>query len=248
MESKKKISMDEDGSWYMEEVRRWPVPGVEADIQKEAMKTGILIPTMAPHTYAHYRIGSVVVLRELQGINFKCAWSAMLDPKKDTVAIYPAFKDPHSVKLADAFLWKCPSDMLLFAAAQLSTNSMHAATSMLKMGMFAVKKGTKNMYRLPLPNIHEDGMLCTGTLPPIQVNMGIDLIMKTLWDAFLNNDWNTDLLHGEMYKKMFRLDKKGETLEPDGKWETLCGAPISNPTFNDSIGVVLQMYEKGASK
>ena len=246
MAAKKEIVLTSDGQWKMRQVQEWDVPSVEQDMQKEALKAGFLIPGMAPHTYVHYRGCSVIVLRELEGISFKCAWSALVDPKKGNVVIYPAFRDPNSVKLADAYFWKCPANMRLFVGLNLLVNAGFAITSVDKMCLIATMRGSKGLYRLPLPNVHDDGMLCTGPLPHVEMAMGVDLIMKTCWEGFLANDWNQDLLRNEAYRDMFRFGKAGETLEPNGDWEALCGNKISNLVFNDTFSLVLNLTEKGA--
>jgi len=80
-------------------------------------------------------------------------------------------------------------------------------------------------YRLPLPNLHDDCRICTGTFEGDQAT-GLDCVRASL-EQFNRSKWNADLMRtSEQSQKFFRFQPTRETFETlpiqSDHWTTLC--------------------------
>jgi hypothetical protein len=82
-----------------------------------------------------------------------------------------------------------------------------------------------NGYRLPLPNLHDDCLLCAGAFEDQHVTAS-DCIVASL-EQFGKSRWNTDLMRSlEAAQKFFRFRPTDETFETlpieAADWTSLC--------------------------
>lgn len=79
-------------------------------------------------------------------------------------------------------------------------------------------------YRLPLPNLHDDCLICTGNFIN-QYDTGGEAVSASL-EQFRKSKWNADLMRTvERSQKFFRFQPTNETfttLPIEGEWTALC--------------------------
>ena len=126
--------------------------------------------------------------------------------------LYPSFAENGLLMYKE---WVIPTDM----EAYLTCVSFGES---LKVILSAWSSKEKQMYRLPLPNIYEDGSICMGD----RFNYdGSDLLASARRSikSFKEAEWNRDLIHntGGNHVKMFRYDPDGNQLAPLQAWESL---------------------------
>jgi len=93
----------------------------------------------------------------------------------------------------DAF-WLVPSPFVLIAVSNSSNRDMCLAL---------VNSQTSRIFRLPLPNLYDDGRVCLGDRPRSE-NV-IERHTNNI-NAFYSNSWNTDLFSGREapFSKLFQ--------------------------------------------
>lgn len=120
-------------------------------------------------------------------------------------------------------VWVKPTDidleivMLISAAYRPAEGWYHGM-----LWLFGMDKSATT-WRLPLPNLYDDGRICTGNNSTHQPTL-IGLLEVTL-AAFANSPWNTDFYNTTTESpKFFRFkaDKKDLVTQPiDGDWKKL---------------------------
>jgi hypothetical protein len=80
-------------------------------------------------------------------------------------------------------------------------------------------------YRLPLPNLHDDGLICTGEFEE-SYDTGQASVVASL-EQFNQSQWNSDLMRTVAEsQKFFRFRPTNETFETlpieAADWTTLC--------------------------
>lgn len=90
--------------------------------------------------------------------------------------------------------------------------------------LFACDKDNRG-YRLPLPNLHDDCLMCTGNFND-RYDSGYDCVAASL-EQFKKSKWNADLMRTvEQSQKFFRFHPTNETFETlpiqAADWTTLC--------------------------
>ena len=119
-------------------------------------------------------------------------------------------------------VWRAPREVRLVFAVRTEF-----ATDCLKIGgnwLFACDQDNRG-YRLPLPNLHDDCLICTGNFEDRYDTAGEALVASL--EQFRKSKWNADLMRTvEQSQKFFRFQPTNETFEtlpiaaPD--WTTLC--------------------------
>jgi hypothetical protein len=90
--------------------------------------------------------------------------------------------------------------------------------------LFACDKDNRG-YRLPLPNLHDDCLICTGNFDDHYDSAGEGLTASL--EQFRKSKWNSDLMRTvEQSQKFFRFQPTNETFETlpiqAADWTTLC--------------------------
>lgn len=122
-------------------------------------------------------------------------------------------------------IWQVPDGMRIVMLLQCNSHGSGIVMqySIPKMHLFAVDSRPE-YWKLPLPNIFEDGSVCEGR------KVGrFRTVTEAIADALTTFDqsvWNADLWEEvEKTQAMFRFESKGDKfvpLPPTGSWITLC--------------------------
>ncbi len=122
-------------------------------------------------------------------------------------------------------IWPVPDTMKLFYCARVTpfgtTYKIHSA------GTYLFALGVKNRsYRLPLPNIYDDGHICTG-VGDVVMHSPVEAFLDCL-TRFMKSQWNADLANEPMRTRAAQLFQF--KVVPDGfkalaapkEWASLC--------------------------
>jgi hypothetical protein len=90
--------------------------------------------------------------------------------------------------------------------------------------LFAFSQSNRG-YRLPLPNLHDDCRICTGSFPD-HYPTGAEAVLASL-EQFRKSKWNADLMRtAEESQKFFRFQATNETFATlpieAADWTSLC--------------------------
>jgi hypothetical protein len=134
--------------------------------------------------------------------------------------LVPAFASPTDVEMP--LVWQPPSSMRL--AFVVRTEFEATTVRVCGNWLFACDADNRG-YRLPLPNLHDDCLLCTGGFAE-HYPSGQEGVAASL-EQFRKSKWNADLMRTvEQSQQMFRFQPTNDTFEtlppavPD--WTTLC--------------------------
>jgi hypothetical protein len=119
-------------------------------------------------------------------------------------------------------VWRPPKEVRLIFAVRTEF-----ATDCVKINgnwLFACDKDNRG-YRLPLPNLHDDCLICTGNFEDLY-DTGGEALAASL-EQFRKSKWNADLMRTvEQSQKFFRFQPTNETFETlpiaAADWTTLC--------------------------
>lgn len=240
----KNLVIGEDGQAYVEERTLTPVVNVAAMLRTLTDSLAFRLPVLTPDTTLVYSNGDFTLFRLITSLKLHCVWATneVEEGRKRVEYMYPTFgRDNQEMSMdTSAYCWIPPKDMaVFFIATHLGscggklmdpnkTNFRYRQASASlngKAGLIVVDLKTRALHRLPVPNVYENGVLCTGDL---QAMDGWAMTRaESLFGSWESNRWNSDLIehtnHG--YKKLIRLDPKtGKTLPPADNldWRQLC--------------------------
>lgn len=134
--------------------------------------------------------------------------------------LVPAFASPTDVEMP--LVWRAPKEVRLVFVVR-----SEFANDCLKIDgnwLFACDKDNRG-YRLPLPNLHDDCLICTGNFDD-RYDSGCECVTASL-EQFRKSKWNADLMRTvEQSQKFFRFQPTNETFETlpvqAADWTTLC--------------------------
>ncbi len=127
-----------------------------------------------------------------------------------------------STELELPLVWRAPKEVRL--AFVLQTEWVDERPEVTANYLFAYS-ADHNGYRLPLPNLHDDCMVCTGEFQRSHDSV-YDCIAASL-KQFNQSRWNADLMRTvEKSQKFFRFNPTNESFETlaieAGDWTSLC--------------------------
>jgi hypothetical protein len=134
--------------------------------------------------------------------------------------LVPAFASSTDIEMP--LVWHAPKEVRLVFVIRTEF-----AKDCLKIDgnwLFACDKDNRG-YRLPLPNLHDDCLICTGNFDD-RYDSGGECLTASL-EQFRKSKWNADLMRTvEQSQKFFRFQPTNETFETlpiqADDWTTLC--------------------------
>jgi hypothetical protein len=134
--------------------------------------------------------------------------------------LVPAFASSTDIEMP--LVWQAPKEVRLIFVIRTEF-----AKDCLKIDgnwLFACDKDNRG-YRLPLPNLHDDCLICTGNFDD-RYDSGGECLTASL-EQFRKSKWNADLMRTvEQSQKFFRFQPTNETFETlpiqADDWTTLC--------------------------
>jgi hypothetical protein len=134
--------------------------------------------------------------------------------------LVPAFASASDLEMP--LVWHAPREMHLVFVVRTA-----CADDCVKIDgnwLFACDADQRS-YRLPLPNLHDDCLICTGNFQD-RYDAGGESVAASL-EQFRKSKWNADLMRTvERSQKFFRFQPTNETFETlpiqAGDWTTLC--------------------------
>ena len=134
--------------------------------------------------------------------------------------LVPMFASVNDLEMP--LVWKAPEAVKLMFV--VGTNADGESVSVFGNWLFACDQN-KRGYRLPLPNLHDDCRICTGTFDGDR-ETAFECIQASL-EQFNKSKWNADLLRTvEQSQKFFRFHPTNETFETlpiqSEDWTVLC--------------------------
>ena len=240
----KEIVINELGQGFVRRTSLTPITGVAPMLRQMAESFTVRLPPLTPDTFLVYDRNSFTGFRRISSLKLNCIWSAReLEASEGSkTVISPTFgvsTDKAGIN-TNVYTWDVPEDMELFfvitdlefhkEVKEADLNEDRSIEPVVNLGVYgtcgllALDKTKGGIYRLPLPNVYQNGSLCTGSLTAIP---GYPLAtldgMFGTWEA---NRWNSDLISyaEEKYLDLIRLDPNtGVTLAPKGgDWRDSC--------------------------
>ena len=134
--------------------------------------------------------------------------------------LVPAFASATDIEMP--LVWQAPESVRLAFAVR--TESEDEGMRVVGNWLFACDADHR-AYRLPLPNLHDDCLICTGSFPDRYDSAG-EAIAASL-EQFRKSKWNADLMRTiERSQKFFRFQPTNETFTTlpieAADWTTLC--------------------------
>jgi len=119
-------------------------------------------------------------------------------------------------------VWRAPQEVRLAFAVR--TEFVGDCVKIKGNWLFACDKNNQG-YRLPLPNLHDDCLICTGNFEDLYDSCGEALVASL--EQFRKSKWNADLMRTiEQSQKFFRFKPTDETFETlpiqATDWTALC--------------------------
>jgi len=119
-------------------------------------------------------------------------------------------------------VWHSPAEVRLVFVVRTEFNNDHISVA--GNWLFAYDQDNRG-YRLPLPNLHDDCLICTGNFAD-RYNSAGEGISASL-EQFRKSKWNADLMKTvEQSQKFFRFHPTNETFETlpilAADWTALC--------------------------
>ena len=134
--------------------------------------------------------------------------------------LVPMFASNADVEMP--LVWRAPKEVrLVFAIRTEFANDCHKIVGN---WLFACDKDNRG-YRLPLPNLHDDCLICTGNFAD-HYGSGCECVTASL-EQFRKSKWNADLMRTvEQSQKFFRFQPTNAAFETlpiqAADWTTLC--------------------------
>jgi len=134
--------------------------------------------------------------------------------------LVPSFTAPTDIEMP--LIWRAPSDVRLVFVLRTETEGMSLRVS--GNWLFAYD-GEQRGYRLPLPNLHDDCLICTGSFDERHAT-GAECVTASL-EQFRKSKWNADLMRTvERSQQFFRFQPTEDTIETlhiaVADWTSLC--------------------------
>jgi hypothetical protein len=134
--------------------------------------------------------------------------------------LVPVFASSTDVEMP--LVWRAPKEVRLIFAVR--TEFVGDCVKIDGNWLFACDKDNRG-YRLPLPNLHDDCLICTGNFEDLY-DTASEALAASL-EQFRKSKWNADLMRTiEQSQKFFRFQPTNETFETlpiaAADWTTLC--------------------------
>ena len=155
--------------------------------------------------------------------------------------VTPAFAAPTPGAVTLTCKWVAPANMALWFVALFDVNATpRCVYSRSSLAVACTEERHKGVFRLPLPNIYENGRLCLGRNEPATVQPDASDPMFTVFEraagVFNRSSWNSDLLHtanAPARARTFQFSlANNESVNVDPAWPTFFDR-ISNTDFNN---------------
>ena len=146
--------------------------------------------------------------------------------------LVPMFASPTDLEMP--LVWRAPKEVRLVFVVR--TESSDGGTVVDGNWLFAFNQDNKG-FRLPLPNLHDDCLICTGEFDAIH-DTAQECVIASL-GQFNQSKWNSDLMRTiAESQKLFRFRPTNETFETlpieAADWTTLC-EKVSTATMDRVI-------------
>ena len=134
--------------------------------------------------------------------------------------LVPAFASASDLEMP--LVWHAPPEVRL--AFVIQTQEHEDGVRLDGNWLFAFSQSNRG-YRLPLPNLHDDCRICTGSFPD-HYPTGTEAVLASL-EQFRKSKWNADLMRtAEQSQRFFRFQATNETfatlpIEAED-WTSLC--------------------------
>jgi len=140
--------------------------------------------------------------------------------------LVPAFASTTDIEMP--LVWQAPETVRL--AFVVRTESEGDCVRVVGNWLFACDPDHRG-YRLPLPNLHDDCLICTGNFPD-RYDSAAEGVTASL-EQFRKSKWNSDLMRTvERSQKFFRFQPTNETFTTlpieTTDWTTLCDKVSTN--------------------
>ena len=134
--------------------------------------------------------------------------------------LVPVFASATEIEMP--LVWRAPKEMR--PAFVVRTESEEGGVRICGNWLFACDVDHRG-YRLPLPNLHDDCLICTGSFPD-HYTSGAEALAASL-EQFRKSKWNADLMRTvERSQQFFRFQPTNDTFETlpveVADWTTLC--------------------------
>ena len=134
--------------------------------------------------------------------------------------LVPVFNSASDLEMP--LVWQAPKEVRL--AFVIQTQEDEDGIKLDGNWLFAFSEGNRG-YRLPLPNLHDDCRICTGSFPD-HYNTGTEAILASL-EQFRKSKLNADLMRtAEESQRFFRFRATNETFDTlpieAADWTSLC--------------------------
>jgi hypothetical protein len=134
--------------------------------------------------------------------------------------LVPAFTSNTDLEMP--LVWRAPKEVRL--AFVVRTQSAEGSVCIDGNWLFALDAANRG-YRLPLPNLHDDCRICTGSFENHYATGG-QCVAASL-EQFRKSQWNADLMRSvEQAQKFFRFQPTNQTFETlpilAEDWTALC--------------------------
>ena len=134
--------------------------------------------------------------------------------------LVPAFASATDLEMP--LIWRAPADVRLVFVVRTEFANDGALVG--GNWLFACDANNR-AYRLPLPNLHDDCVICTGELAD-NYSSCVEAVAASL-EQFRKSKWNADLMRTvERSQKFFRFQPTNDTFETlpieAADWTTLC--------------------------
>lgn len=224
--------------WVKREIRDTPISLEQASklfLAEDFSAQGTFFPGLRKDWFIHATSTSGLVLVRQRTLMFNARFRLARDAETPQgepfwVLGFPGDNQNAQIKAAMPMEWQVPTDMLLFLGVEVGAEALQARVQALdRTTMYLVAarneaSGGATLWKLPLPNVHNDCKLCTGSFPANTIDLrgGLEAFVTTLIEAWSRNEWNRDLLHDEAkLHQLVRFGPRGGTLEPAAHWTAL---------------------------
>jgi hypothetical protein len=253
--NERKLVINPDGTMHVEETKILPVSGAAKLLKSLSEQSAVCLPAISPDAWLVMHTGRFRFFQMIDELRVNTIWTSAEEEEGDKVVsfLHPNFSSSGGSELkvkSDVMKWKVPSDMaLLWISGNLTPpsnpvdkksgrrTSPRGTDVGSKCGLIALDMKSGDIYRLPLPNVYENGTLCTG---PLSFDQHYPLTGgKQMFGSWEANTWNADLIeytHGK-YKDLIRLDPKtGNTLpSKGGDWRANCYRVNTNGWLPEAV-------------
>lgn len=136
-------------------------------------------------------------------------------------SVYPVYRKQERC-LDSKFNWIPPKDMELWFICVLGKTIDPSGSHSY---CFLLARKNKATYKLPLPNLHEDGRICMGgSWSGVKERTMIDFFISSI-QHFQNGKFNADLLKSDGIRSstdLFSFNSSGGTIPPRIDWVERC--------------------------